>query len=46
MKPQNLFRLHSRVAMTVLTSKANARGIRYFTGQDVAVVDFSGETFF
>lgn len=25
--------------MTVLASKANARGIRYFTGQDVAVVD-------
>ncbi len=32
--------------MTVLTSKANARGIRYFTGQDVAVVDFSGKPFF
>jgi 4-amino-4-deoxy-L-arabinose transferase-like glycosyltransferase len=33
-------------AMTVLTSKANARGIRYYTGQDVAVVDFSGKPFF
>ena len=32
--------------MTVLTSKANARGIRYYTGQDVAVVDFSGKQFF
>jgi hypothetical protein len=32
--------------MTVLTSKANARGIRYFTGQDVAVVDYSGKPFF
>jgi hypothetical protein len=32
--------------MTVLTSKANARGIRYYTGQDVAVVDFSGKPFF
>jgi hypothetical protein len=31
---------------TVLTSKANARGIRYYTGQDVAVVDFSGKPFF
>ena len=33
-------------AMTVLTSKANARGIRFFTGQDIAVVDFSGKPFF
>jgi 4-amino-4-deoxy-L-arabinose transferase-like glycosyltransferase len=33
-------------AMTVLTSKANARGVRYYTGQDVAVVDFSGKPFF
>jgi len=32
--------------MTVLTTKANARGIRYYTGQDVAVVDFSGKPFF
>jgi 4-amino-4-deoxy-L-arabinose transferase-like glycosyltransferase len=32
--------------MTVLTSKDNARGIRFFTGQDVAVVDFSGKPFF
>jgi 4-amino-4-deoxy-L-arabinose transferase-like glycosyltransferase len=32
--------------MTVLSSKANARGIRYYTGQDVAVVDFSGKPFF
>ena len=32
--------------MTVLTSKANARGIRYYTGQDVAVVDYSGKPFF
>ncbi|MBF0503503.1 MAG: glycosyltransferase family 39 protein [Candidatus Omnitrophica bacterium] len=32
--------------MTVLTSKANARGIRYYTGQDVAVVDFGGKPFF
>jgi len=32
--------------MTVLTSKMNARGIRYYTGQDVAVVDFSGKPFF
>ena len=32
--------------MTVLTSKANARGIRYYTGQDVAVVDFSDKPFF
>ncbi len=32
--------------MTVLTCKANARGIRYYTGQDVAVVDFSGKPFF
>jgi 4-amino-4-deoxy-L-arabinose transferase-like glycosyltransferase len=31
---------------TVLTCKANARGIRYYTGQDVAVVDFSGKPFF
>ena len=38
-------RPHSDV-MTVLTSKANARGIRYYTGQDVAVVDFSGKPFF
>ena len=30
----------------VLTSKANARGIRYYTGQDVAVVDFGGKPFF
>jgi len=33
-------------ALTVLTSKANARGIRYYTGQDVAVVDYSGKPFF
>jgi len=33
-------------SMTVLTGKANARGIRYFTGQDVAVVDSSGKPFF
>lgn len=32
--------------MTVLTSKANARGIRFYTGQDVAVVDYSGKPFF
>ncbi len=32
--------------MTVLTSKANARGIRYYTGQEVAVVDYSGKPFF
>jgi len=32
--------------MTVLTSKMNARGIRYYTGQDVAVVDYSGKPFF
>lgn len=32
--------------MTVLTSKANARGIRYYTGQDVAVVDSSDKPFF
>lgn len=32
--------------MTVLTSKANARGIHYYTNQDVAVVDFSGKPFF
>lgn len=32
--------------MTVLTSKADARGVRFFTGQDVAVVDFSGKQFF
>jgi 4-amino-4-deoxy-L-arabinose transferase-like glycosyltransferase len=32
--------------MTVLTSKANARGIRFFTGQDIAVVDFTGKQFF
>jgi len=31
---------------TVLTSKANARGIRFYTGQDIAVVDFSGKPFF
>jgi len=37
---------HSRAAMTVLTSKANARGIRYYTGQDIAIVDFSGKPFF
>jgi 4-amino-4-deoxy-L-arabinose transferase-like glycosyltransferase len=37
---------HSLDAMTVLTSKANARGIRYYTGQDVAVVDYSGKPFF
>ena len=36
----------SMQAMTVLTSKANARGIRFYTGQDVAVVDFSGKPFF
>ena len=33
-------------AMTVLTSKANARGIRFYTGQDIAVVDYSGKPFF
>jgi 4-amino-4-deoxy-L-arabinose transferase-like glycosyltransferase len=33
-------------AMTVLTSKNNARGIRYYTGQDVAVVDSSAKPFF
>ena len=32
--------------MTVLTSKPNARGIRFYTGQDIAVVDFSGKQFF
>jgi len=32
--------------MTVLTSKANARGIRFYTGQDIAVVDYSGKPFF
>lgn len=32
--------------MTVLTSKANARGIRYYTGQEVAVVDYSDKPFF
>ena len=31
---------------TVLTSKANARGIRFYTGQDIAVVDYSGKPFF
>jgi 4-amino-4-deoxy-L-arabinose transferase-like glycosyltransferase len=31
---------------TVLTSKANVRGIRFYTGQDVAVVDFTGKPFF
>jgi 4-amino-4-deoxy-L-arabinose transferase-like glycosyltransferase len=33
-------------AMTVLTSKTNARGIRYYTGQNVAVLDFTGKPFF
>jgi hypothetical protein len=33
-------------ATTVLTGKANARGIRYYTGQDVAVADYSGKPFF
>jgi 4-amino-4-deoxy-L-arabinose transferase-like glycosyltransferase len=33
-------------AMTVLTSKANARGIRFFTDQDIAVIDFTGKQFF
>ena len=32
--------------MKVLTSKANARGIRFFTGQEIAVVDFGGKQFF
>lgn len=32
--------------MTVLTSKANARGIHYYTNQNIAVVDFSGKPFF
>jgi 4-amino-4-deoxy-L-arabinose transferase-like glycosyltransferase len=32
--------------VTVLTSKNNARGIRYFTGQDVAVVESSPNPFF
>lgn len=32
--------------MTVLTLKANARGIRYYTGQDIAVVNFGGKPFF
>ena len=32
--------------MTVLTSKPNARGIRFYTGQDVAAVDFTGKQFF
>jgi len=32
--------------VTVLTSKANARGIRFYTGQDIAVVDYSGKPFF
>ncbi len=32
--------------MTVLVSKANARGIYFYTGQDVAVVDYSGKPFF
>lgn len=31
---------------TLLASKANARGIRFYTDQDVAVVDFSGKPFF
>jgi len=30
----------------VLTSKANARGIYFYTGQDVVVVDFGGKPFF
>jgi 4-amino-4-deoxy-L-arabinose transferase-like glycosyltransferase len=33
-------------ATTVLTSKNNARGINYFTGQDVAVIDSSAKPFF
>jgi hypothetical protein len=33
-------------AMTVLACKANARGIRYYTGQDIAVVDFADKPFF
>jgi len=33
-------------SLTVLTSKANARGIYFFTGQKVAVVDLSGKPFF
>jgi len=37
---------HSWGAMTVLVSKANARGIHFYTGQDVAVVDYSGKPFF
>ena len=33
-------------AMTVLTSKPNARGIRFFTNQNVAALDTSGKQFF
>ncbi len=32
--------------LTVLVTKANARGIYYYTGQDVAAVDFTGKQFF
>jgi len=32
--------------MTVITSKPNARGIRFYTGQEVAAVDFTGKQFF
>ena len=42
----SLYIPRSSSVMTVLTSKANARGIRYYTGQDVAVVDFAGKPFF
>jgi 4-amino-4-deoxy-L-arabinose transferase-like glycosyltransferase len=35
-----------RNAEKVLTSKANARGIYFYTGRDVAVVDFGGKPFF
>ncbi|MBF0510704.1 MAG: glycosyltransferase family 39 protein [Candidatus Omnitrophica bacterium] len=37
---------HTQKPMTVLTSKANVRGIRYYTGQDVAVVDANNQPFF
>jgi len=32
--------------MTVLTSKPDARGIRFFTGQDIAAIDSTGKQFF
>ncbi len=36
----------SATATTVLTGKMNARGIRYYTGQDVAVINSGGNPFF